>query len=68
MTAAACASSTADPDPSPDAAPGFAATCYTLHPGGTPAADAVLPAIIELSAEPAPGFVEPGRLAVHELA
>jgi hypothetical protein len=68
VTAAACASSTADPDPrpGPDAAPGFAATCYTLHPGGTPAPDAALPTIIELSAEPAPGFVEPGRLAVHE--
>jgi hypothetical protein len=52
--------------PDPNAAPGLLDGCFTLHLGGTPAPDVALPAVIRLSREPAPGFVEPGRLAVVE--
>jgi hypothetical protein len=52
--------------PDPDAVSGAIAGCYAVQLGGTPAADVSLPTLIELSSDPAPGFVEPGRLAVRE--
>jgi hypothetical protein len=66
--ALACSSPPADRSGAPDPGPANALTsnCYTLQLGGTPSPDVVLPALIELSREPAPNFVEPGRLAVHE--
>jgi hypothetical protein len=68
ILALACSSPAADrsaaPDPSP--ASNLAVGCYTLHLAGTPSPDVTLPAVIELSPEPAPNFVEPGRLAVRE--
>jgi hypothetical protein len=51
-----------DPEVSIGVIPG----CYTAELGGRPAADVSLPTLIELSSDPAPGFVEPGRLAVKE--
>ena len=51
-----------DPSVSAGAAPG----CYTVVLGGTPAADVSLPALVELTHDPAPGFVDPGRFAVQE--
>jgi hypothetical protein len=64
----ACASPAAEQDaaPDPNAVPGLMDDCFTLHLGGTPAPDVTLPAIIQLSRNPAPGLVEPGRLAVIE--
>jgi hypothetical protein len=65
--ALACSSPPADPSTGPDPAGGdLASTCYTLHLGGTPSPDVSLPALIELSRDPAPNFVTPGRLAVRE--
>ena len=52
--------------PGPEATFGAVPGCYTVELGGTPAADVSLPTLIELSRDPAPGFVEPGRLAVRE--
>ena len=49
-------------DPAVGAIPG----CYAVVLGGTPAADVSLPALVQLTHEPAPGFVDPGRLAVKE--
>jgi hypothetical protein len=66
--ALACSSSPADPSTAPDPAAGgnLASTCFILHLGGTPSPDVALPALIELSRDPAPNFVAPGRLAVRE--
>jgi hypothetical protein len=66
--ALACSSPPADPSSSPGPAPSrnLVSKCYRLHLGGTPSPDVALPAVIELSRDPAPHFVEPGRLAVHE--
>jgi hypothetical protein len=66
--ALACSSPPADQSTAPDPSPsgGLAANCYSLHLGGTPSPDVALPALIELSREPAPNFVAPGRLAVRE--
>jgi hypothetical protein len=66
--AVACSSPPAERSAAPDPAPSgdLAFTCYTLHLGGTPSSDVELPALIELSREPAPNFVHPGRLAVRE--
>lgn len=65
---AACASSSADPSPVPDsnATPGTQAGCYSVMIHGTPASDVQLPTLIQLSHDPAPNFVEPGRLAIRE--
>ena len=54
------------PAPDPEATLGAVPGCYTVELGGRPAADVSLPTLIELSRDPAPGFVEPGRLAVRE--
>lgn len=64
----ACASPAAEQGaaPDPNAAPGPLGDCFTVQLGGTPAPDVTLPAIIRLSQDAAPGFVEPGRLAVIE--
>ncbi len=66
--ALACSSPPVDPSSSPNPAPSrnLVSNCYRLHLGGTPSPDVVLPAVIELSRDPAPHFVEPGRLAVRE--
>jgi hypothetical protein len=53
--------------PDPDAAAGAIDGCYSLELGGTPAEFVLLPEAIELSREPAPNFVEPGRFAVREI-
>jgi hypothetical protein len=69
MISAACSSSpVAESLPSPGADVSAAAIsgCYTVVLGGMPAADVTLPALIELTREPAPLFVDPGRLAVKE--
>jgi hypothetical protein len=69
IIAAACSSSpVAESLPSPDAeaSTGSIPGCYLVVLGGTPSADVTLPTLIELSREPAPGFVEPGRFAVRE--
>jgi hypothetical protein len=65
---AACASSASDANPLPDRNPTASAgsRCYALAFGQAPASDVTLPSLIELSREQAPGFVEPGRLAVRE--
>lgn len=52
--------------PGPDVLSGTMAGCYTVELGATPAPDVSLPTLIELSMDPAPGFVDPGRLAVKE--
>lgn len=68
LTLAACASPVANrnPSPDPDAAPNFNSECYAVVPAAAPAPDVRLPDLIELSDEPAPGFVEPGHLTVRE--
>jgi hypothetical protein len=68
LSVAACSSPVAEPNatPDPNAAPGPGSTCYTLHLGGTPAPDVTLPTVIELSRDPAPGFVDQGRFVVRE--
>jgi hypothetical protein len=65
---AACASSPADPrEPlDPTAVPSQTAGCFAVQLGGEPSPDVSLPALIQLTREPAPGFVTPGRLAVRE--
>ena len=65
----ACAPTPIGPDSSPDPPSGFdiGSTCFELHLGGKPAPDVTLPQLIELTRQPAPGFVEPGgRLLVRE--
>jgi hypothetical protein len=66
--AVACSSPTAAPSTAPDPAPSgdVSNSCYALHLGGTVSPDVTLPAVIELSREPAPNFVHPGRFAVRE--
>lgn len=68
LTLAACASPVANRNqsPDPDAAPDFNSQCYAVVPAATPAPDVRLPEVIELSDEPAPGYLEPGYLAVRE--
>lgn len=68
ISAACSASPVAEslPLPGGDAAAGALAGCYTVVLGETPAADVSLPALVELTQDPAPGFVDPGRLAVKE--
>jgi hypothetical protein len=46
----------------------LAGRCFDLHINGVVATDVRLPGLIELSRQPAPYFVEPGRLAVREAA
>lgn len=68
MLTAACSSPVAEPSPSPDAdaAAGTIPGCYSVVLGGRPASDVSLPSLIELSPEPAPLFVDPGRFLVDE--
>jgi hypothetical protein len=69
IISAACSSSPVAeslPLPGADAAAGAIPGCYTVVLGGTPATDVSLPALIELTREPAPLFTDPGRLAVKE--
>jgi hypothetical protein len=69
MISAACSSAPMAeslPAPGADAAAGAIPGCYLVVLGGTPAADLSLPTLVELSRDPAPGFVEPGRFAVRE--
>lgn len=69
LTGVACASPVADQNPTPDpnATPGPDSQCYIVQLGGQPAADAAVPALIELTRDPAPAFIAPeGRLAVRE--
>ena len=69
VVAAACSSSPVAeslPSPGADAVAGAVPGCYAVVLGGTPAADVSLPALIHLTREPAPLFVDPGRLAVKE--
>ena len=54
------------PVPDPEVSTGAIPGCYAVQLGGTPAADVYLPTLIELSAEPAPLWVEPGHLLVRE--
>ena len=54
------------PVPDPDVSTGAIPGCYALVLGGTPAHDVYLPTLIELSAEQAPLWVEPGHLTVRE--
>ena len=63
-----CSSSATDstPAPDPDVSAGAIPGCYAVLLGGTPAPDVYLPTLIELSAEPAPFWVEPGHLLVRE--
>jgi hypothetical protein len=66
----ACASSPAEPGQPVDPQTGQAEAvgCFTVHLGGEPSPDVSLPALIQLTTDPAPGFVTPGRLAVREPA
>jgi hypothetical protein len=68
LYSAACASPVAEPAATaePNTGPSPAAGCYTVSLGGPVAPDVSLPGVVELLEEPAPGFVEPGRLAVRE--
>jgi hypothetical protein len=63
----ACSSLVSEPGgPEPSITPSIAPGCYALQLGGTPSPDVSLPSLIELSSDPAPGFVEPVRFAVRE--
>jgi hypothetical protein len=68
MIALGCSSPVADSLPAPEAEPTLAeiSGCYSVHTGAAPSRDVSLPTLIELSRDPAPGFVEPGRFAVRE--
>jgi hypothetical protein len=69
VIAAACSSSPVAeslPSPGADAVAAAIPGCYAVELGGTPAADVTLPTLVELSRDPAPGFVKPGRFAVRE--
>ena len=69
IISAACSSSPVAeslPSPGADAAAGAIPGCYAVGLGGTPAADVSLPALVELTHDPAPGFVDPGRFTVKE--
>ncbi len=58
--------SESSPTPNPDVVLGAVPGCYAIQLHGTPSPDVSLPTLIELSSDPAPGFVEPGRFAVRE--
>jgi hypothetical protein len=68
LAVSSCSSPVAESRPTvdPDVALGDIPGCYTVQPEGTPAADVSLPSLIELSPDPAPLFVDPGRFAVRE--
>ena len=68
LLSSSCSSSVTDstPGPGPDVALGAIPGCYAVVLGGTPAPDVSLPILIALTREPAPLFVDPGRLAVKE--
>ena len=68
LALSSCSSPVSDsrPTPDPDVASGSIPGCYAIQLGGRPAADVSLPTLIELSRDPAPGWVDPGRLAVRE--
>ncbi len=55
-----------DPPLDPQASPSNQTGCFAVNFSGDPAPDVSLPNFIELSLDPAPGFVTPGRLAVRE--
>lgn len=64
----ACGSSPTSPvpDSTPDPAVDLGAQCFALQTSGTVAPGFILPRLIELTRQPAPNFVEPGRFAVRE--
>jgi hypothetical protein len=68
MSVASCSSPATEsrPAPDPDVAAGAVFGCFLVQPAARPAPDVSLPTLIELSRDPAPGWVEPGRLAVRE--
>jgi hypothetical protein len=68
LLVSSCSSPLAESRPAPDPEVTFGAIpgCYGVQLGGEPAADVSLPTLVELSTEPAPLFVDPGRLAVKE--
>ena len=68
LALSACASSPSDPDPplDPQATPTVAAGCFALQLTRPPSPDVSLPALIELSHDPAPGWATPEYLAVRE--
>ena len=69
LLSAACSSSPMAeslPPPGADAAVGAIPGCYTVVLGGTPASDVTLPALIHLTRDAAPLFVDPGHFAVEE--
>jgi hypothetical protein len=68
MIAFGCSSPVSDSLPAPEAESTVAGIsgCYSVHPGVAPSPDVTIPTLIELSRDPAPGFVEPGRFAVRE--
>jgi hypothetical protein len=63
-----CSSSATEsmPGPDPDVTIGSIPGCYAVVLGGRPADDVSLPTLVELTRDPARGFVDPGRLAVRE--
>ena len=63
-----CSSSATDstPVPGPDVSTDGIPGCYAVALGGTPERDVYFPTLIELSAEQAPFWVEPGHLLVRE--
>jgi hypothetical protein len=68
MIAFGCSSPVAESSPAPDAdaAAGSIPGCYNVVLGGRPSDDVSIPSLIELSPEPAPMFIEPGRFLVKE--
>ena len=67
---AACSPSPAGPAPAPNPDNGLdvVAQCFELQLKGSVATDVRLPRLIELTWQPAPDFVEPGRFKVREPA
>ena len=68
LSSMACASSPGEPGPSldPQSTPSSAVGCFALQLTQPPSPDVSLPALIELTDDPAPGWVTPGHLAVRE--
>ena len=69
VISAACSSSPVAeslPAPGADVSAGAISGCYAVLLGGRPSSDVTLPTLVELSRDPAPGFLEPGRFAVRE--
>ena len=64
----ACGSSPTTPIPesTPDPAVDLSAQCFALEISGTVAPGFSFPQLIELTRQPAPNFIEPGRFAVRE--